>query len=93
MNYGKWKHEASFSKARFLRQKCYIEEIDNKIKITCAGLPSTCYDFVTWENFRTGFKCGGKLTYKHVKGGVMLVETEFTIKDDNVKKAISKFKK
>ena len=67
MNYGKWKHEASFKKARFIRQKCYIEEIDNEIKITCAGLPAKCYSSVTWENFRTGFKCGGKLTYKHVK--------------------------
>ena len=64
---GKWKHESTFKRARFIRQKCYIEEIDDEIKITCAGLPSRCYDFVTWENFRTGFKCGGKLTYKHVK--------------------------
>lgn len=64
---GKWKHESTFTRARFIRQKCYIEEIDDEIKITCAGLPSRCYDSVTWENFRTGFKCGGKLTYKHVK--------------------------
>lgn len=90
---GVWKHEASFSKARFIRQKCYIEEINNEIKITCAGLPSRCYDFVTWENFRTGFKCGGKLIFKHVKGGVKLVETEFTIKEEKLKSAISKFRK
>lgn len=64
---GAWKHEASFSRARFIRQKCYIEEIDNDIKITCAGLPSKCYNSVTWENFKTGFKCGGKLVFKHVK--------------------------
>lgn len=64
---GKWKHEASFKKARFVRQKCYIEEIEDEIKITCAGMPSTCYNFVTWENFKTGFKCGGKLIFKHVK--------------------------
>ena len=60
ISFGAWKHEATFSKARFIRQKCYIEEIDNEIKITCAGLPAKCYDFVTWENFKTGFKCGGK---------------------------------
>ena len=54
---GSWKHEASFTKARFIRQKCYIEEIDGEIKITCAGLPKNCYDKVSWENFRTGFKC------------------------------------
>lgn len=64
---GKWKHESSFTKARFIRQKCYIEEINNEMKITCAGLPERCYTFVTWENFKTGFKCGGKLIFKHVK--------------------------
>lgn len=64
---GKWKHESSFTRAKFIRQKCYLEEIDNEIKITCAGLPSRCYKYVTWENFKTGFKCGGKLTYKHLK--------------------------
>lgn len=67
MNYGFWKCESKFTRARFIRQKCYIEEIEGQIKITCAGLPSKCYDSVTWENFRTGFKCSGKLTYKHVK--------------------------
>lgn len=93
MNFGKWKHEATFSKARFVRQKCYIEEIDGEIKITCAGMPSSCYNHVTWENFKTGFSCGGKLIFKHVKGGVKLVETEFTIKDDELKSNIVKFKK
>lgn len=81
----------TFEKAKFIRQKCYLEKIDGKMKITCAGMPKTCYDFVTWENFKTGFTCGGKLTFKHVKGGVKLVETEFTIKEDKVKKAIEKF--
>lgn len=90
---GKWKHEGSFTKAKFIRQKCYIEKIENNIEITCAGMPKRCYDFVTWENFKTGFSCGGKLTFKHVKGGVKLVETEFTIKEDTFKRNIEKFNK
>ena len=61
---GKWKHEASASRGKFIRQKCYIEEIDGKIKITCAGMPSSCYDFVTWENFKTGFKCRWKISFQ-----------------------------
>lgn len=65
---GAWKHEGSFEKAKFIRQKCYIEEIKGKMEITCAGMPKGCYDYVTWENFKTGFTCGGKLTFKHVKG-------------------------
>ena len=79
---GKWKHEASFTKARFVRQKCYLEEIDEEVKITCAGMPKSCYEFVEWEKFKQGFTCGGKLTFKHIIGGVKLVETDFTIKHD-----------
>lgn len=88
---GLWKHEGSFTKAKFIRQKCYIEEIDNKINITCAGMPKQCYKYVEWENFKTGFTCGGKLTFKHVKGGVILVETDFTIKEEKVLKNIAEF--
>lgn len=79
---GKWKHESSFSKARFVRQKCYLEMIDDEVNITCAGMPKSCYKFVEWEKFKQGFTCGGKLTFKHVKGGVKLVESDFTIKYD-----------
>ena len=89
---GKWKHESSFTKARFIRQKCYLEMIDGEVKITCAGMPESCYEFVDWDNFKKGFSCGGKLTFKHVKGGVKLVETDFTIKGDTkFKSSISKF--
>ena len=79
---GKWKHESTFSKARFVRQKCYLEMIDNEVKITCAGMPKSCYKYVEWEKFKQGFTCGGKLTFKHVIGGVKLDETDFTIKYD-----------
>lgn len=65
---GAWKHEGSFTRAKFIRQKCYIEEMEGNINITCAGMPKQCYDYVTWDNFKTGFSCGGKLTFKHVKG-------------------------
>lgn len=79
---GKWKHESDFTKARFVRQKCYLELIDDEVKITCAGMPKECYKFVEWEKFKQGFTCGEKLTFKHVIGGVKLVETDFTIKHD-----------
>ena len=79
---GAWKHESSFSKARFVRQKTYLEMIDNEVKITCAGMPPSCYKYVEWDKFKEGFTCGGKLMFKHVKGGVKLVETDFTIKSD-----------
>jgi len=64
---GFWKHESSFSKAKFIRQKCYLEMINDEMNIVCSGLPENCYKFVTWDNFKTGFICKGKLTFKHVK--------------------------
>ena len=85
---GAWKHESHFRKARFVRQKTYLEEIWNdktkewEMKITCAGLPQRCYNQVDWNNFKIGLKVNGKLRFKHVKGGINLVEEEFTIKED-----------
>ena len=89
---GKWKHESHFTRAKFIRQKTYLEEINGEIKITCAGMPQRCYDQVTWDNFKEGLKVDGKLTFTHVKGGIILKETEFTIKEDKkLIKAIQKF--
>jgi len=89
---GKWKHESHFTRAKFIRQKTYLEEIDGEIQITCAGLPQRCYNQVTWDNFKEGLKVDGKLTFTHVKGGVILKETEFTIKEDKkLINAIQKF--
>lgn len=59
-----------------------------KLNVTVAGLPKYLGEkYVTFENFKSGFSLltsdntiDHKLTYKHVDGGVMLVETDFTIK-------------
>lgn len=77
---GAWKLEKTFTRAKFVRQKTYIEEVNEKLEITCAGMPSTCYDQVTWDNFEKGSVYGGKLMPKHVPGGIVLVEKEFTIR-------------
>lgn len=77
---GAWKHESTFSRARFLRQKTYIEEIDGELKITCAGMPASCYPYVTWENFHDGMSYPGKLKQAHTKGGVVLIESPHTLK-------------
>ena len=85
---GYWKLESKFKRGKFIRQKCYIEEgYDDKLNVTVAGLPKRLGKYVTFENFKVGFSLlasdesiDHKLTYKHVDGGVMLVETDFTIK-------------
>lgn len=91
---GAWKHESTFVRGKYIRSKSYIEEeVDNtfylpeldlygktKLKITCAGLPKSAYGNVTFENFQAGAEYCGKLSMKHVKGGIVLAETPFTIK-------------
>lgn len=77
---GAWKAESKFTKARFLRQKSYIEEIDEKLHITCAGMPERCYKYVTWDNFHSGMSYEGKLQMSHVEGGIVLKDIDFTIK-------------
>ena len=78
---GKWKHESTFTRARYLRQKTYIEEIDGKLDVKCAGMTEEIKKNVTWENFHLEFESvTGKLRPKHVKGGIVLVDTPFKIR-------------
>lgn len=102
---GAWKKEAEFTKAMYIRQKCYIEEVNGKINVVVAGLPKYLAPLVNFNNFKKGFTTAGmsqedmvnlakqngasdeeieklqhKLTYKYVKGGVILADTDFTIK-------------
>ena len=79
MELGAWKIESKFTRAKFIRQKTYIEEIDGKLNITCAGMPKTCYEEVTYENFEEGATYGGKLRFIHVAGGQIPEKTTFTI--------------
>lgn len=85
---GAWKHESTFARARFLRQKSYIEEIDGVLNITCAGMPERCYQYVTWDNFHSGMSYAGKLGMTHVNGGIVLKDIPFSIKqldiDNNI---------
>lgn len=115
---GAWKLESKFNRARFVRQKSYIEDWNSPdtwdmpkfsakqikeecekngrdltaelakyegwyntdlLNITCAGMPKGCYPYVTWENFHVGSTYEGKLQPKHVEGGIVLVDTIFTI--------------
>lgn len=84
---GAWKLESKFKRAKYIRQKCYIElGEDDKLNVTIAGLPKKLGNLITFDNFNIGFTTENietenkKLTYKHVKGGVLLVDTEFSIK-------------
>lgn len=83
---GSWKLESVFQKGKYLRSKCYIEEFDGELNVTVAGLPKRLGKYINFDNFKIGFTTEGmdieerKLTYKRVEGGVLLVDTDFTIK-------------
>ena len=88
---GAWDCETTWTRGRFLRQKCYIEEIDGEIHATVAGMPKKLAHLINFNNFNIGFtteaftdeeigKKGRKLKYVHTDGGVVLMPTEFSIK-------------
>lgn len=89
---GAWKVEEVFRRGRYIRQKSYIHDYNPRdtwggegydpkaLKITCAGMPEACYENVTWDNFNEGQSFKGKLQPKHVAGGIVLKDIEFTIK-------------
>lgn len=56
------------------------EATKTKLTVKCAGMPDSVKEFVTFENFKIGFTHKGKLLPKHVNGGVVLIDTDFTIK-------------
>lgn len=84
---GKFKLESIPTRARFLRAKTYIKEIDGKLEVKCAGMNPEIKAKVTWENFHYGFEMNGKHRPKNVKGGVIIeTNTPFTITPPKIKK-------
>ena len=70
---GAWKHESTFTRAKFLRQKCYVEEINGILNVHVAGMPYNVHEQITFDNFELETEYEGKLYQKHVPGGIVLV--------------------
>ena len=51
------------------------------LNVKCAGMNDAIKEKVTYDNFKFGFTSNGKLIPKNVKGGVVLQDTDFTIKE------------
>ena len=58
------------------------------LNVKCAGMNDAIKQKVTYDNFKAGFSEDGKLVPKNVEGGVVLVSTEFTIKDFEINKIV-----
>lgn len=78
---GAWKHESTFTRAKFLRAKCYTEEIDGKLSTHVAGMPANVHSQVTLDNFELGQTYEGKLYQKRVPGGIVLVPGDIQIRE------------
>lgn len=77
---GCWKRESEFIRAKYLRQKTYIEEHeDGTLEVKACGMPDSIKRLITWDNFRVGATFPGKLVPIIRPGGVDLVERDFTI--------------
>lgn len=78
---GAWKYEGTADKFKVLRAKAYIAQYGDKLKITCAGMTDEAKEMIkTIDDFDFNAKFI-KRVQKKVKGGVMLVDTEYTIKN------------
>lgn len=88
---GAWDIEQdNITRFKALRQKCYLKEVNGQKIATVAGCPKNLSRLFNFENFTIGFTTknfteeeigkDSKLRYKQVKGGVILKETDFTIK-------------
>lgn len=87
---GAWKKESEFMRAKYLRQKTYIEEQRyNVFDVKACGMPLTSKAYVRWDNLVNNFVMGatfpGKLTPRMRPGGVELEEGPFTIHEPNIR--------
>ena len=92
---GKYLRQKCYIEEEIIEEKDYIKGIngeevylyskDNegyyKLKITVAGMPKGCYQYVNFRNFKIGATYKGKMQPKNVKGGVVLSDIDFTIKE------------
>lgn len=82
---GAFKVESKAELGKYIKQKCYILKENGQIKAHCSGMNKTCYSNIEWQKFKTGYTIQGNLKKKRVQGGIILVESDFTIKDEQFK--------
>ena len=82
---GAFKIEAIMRRGKYIHSKCYCEELSEDggktwyTKVTAAGLPHKLHGQHTFDEFKVGTIYENKLEPKVVKGGVILVPTQFKI--------------
>lgn len=76
-----WAVEGIATEGIYIRQKTYAEKINDSWDIKACGCPDRCKKNINVkEDFKVGLELEGKLSPMKIKGGVILVESTFTIK-------------
>ena len=84
---GAWAVEVpEFTRAIYIRQKCYIEEIEGKVSVTVAGLPKYLAPIINFDNFKRGFTTSNLAYDELVK-----IAKENGADEDEIKKLHHKF--
>ena len=79
---GYWKYEGHYTRFKALKAKCYLKQLDDgTIERRIAGCPKECAELITFDNFAPNLKlANAKKCKKKVKGGIVIGNTDFTIK-------------
>lgn len=92
-------HQAKYVRAKTYLESPYLKDgkvVENSSEldetcikspepeVKCAGMPENCKSLVTYENFEYGAEFDGKLMPKRIKGGVVLRETTYQIKQGKI---------
>ena len=79
---GYWKYEGHYTRFKALKAKCYLKQLDDgTIERRIAGCPKECASLINFENFAPNLKlANAKKCKKKVKGGIVIGNTDFTIK-------------
>lgn len=79
---GAWDLEKIYETAKYLAQKTYFGiKKDSSKDVKIAGCPKNVKNIMELKDFYFGNEFDGKLLPKKVKGGIVLVDTTFTIKE------------
>lgn len=81
---GAWKEEYKFIKSKYIGSKAYIDQLeDGTLIVKCAGMHDNVKKHVTFENFNVNqiFKESGQLKKIHVKGGIVLYDGGYQIRE------------
>lgn len=77
---GYWKKESTWTQAKFIRQKTYAEYINGSWDIKACGANDEVKENITnIDDFKMGASFPGKKLVKKVPGGVVLIDTNFSI--------------